>query len=113
MAAKAQQRRLPAASAGTGEEPSRASAAVAVATPEGVPRLTNRIAVQTFLTAFALVVGLISLPGVLEGATTLGRVLAPLPLAAALGLAAWGARLRADLRRAQGQAAPGSSPARP
>lgn len=66
-----------------------------------VTRLTNRTAVQTFLTAFAFVAGLVALPRVLEGASVPGRLLAALPMVAALALAAWGLRLRAELRRAR------------
>lgn len=69
-----------------------------------VTRLVNRVAIQTFLTAFAFVAGLVALPRVLEGASGPGRLLAALPMAAAVGLLAWGLRLRAELRRARDRA---------
>lgn len=69
-----------------------------------VTRLTNRVAVQTFLTAFAFVAGLVALPRALAGASLPGQAVAALPLLAALGLGAWGLRLRAELRRARDRA---------
>jgi hypothetical protein len=68
-----------------------------------VTRLTNRVAVFTFITAFAFVVGLISLPKVFEsGAVAFARVLAAAPLVASMGLLTWVRRLRARLREARG-----------
>lgn len=88
----------------TNDKPSHGPPADARSPLAEVTRLVNRVAIQTFLTAFAFVAGLVALPRVLEGASVTGRLLAALPMAAALGLVTWGLRLRVELRRARDRA---------
>lgn len=65
---------------------------------DDLTRLCNRIAVLTFAAAFGLVVGLVTLSTVLASdAAALGRIVASLPLLAAVAAALRVRRLRAEL----------------
>lgn len=114
MAAKAQRRRTSHEAPVAVPPPRRAPLDEPPAEVSEVTRLINRVAVLTFVTAFAFVVGLIALPKVFDGgAGALGRVLAGAPLVASIGLLAWVRRLRARLREAREGASPTGGAARP
>lgn len=75
-----------------------------------VGTLANRVAILTFVTAFAFIVGLVAAPHALDGDVGVpARVAAALPLLFAGVAAAWTRRARTRLRNAGGGGPAGSA----
>lgn len=100
----------------TGERREQARGKPARTEPEGaarsaeVIRLSNRVAMLTFLTAFALVMALVTVRTMLaDGSGALLRIAAAVPSLTAIAAAVWLRRVRAQLRLAREHDAPSAS----
>lgn len=70
-------------------------------------RLANRAAALAFASAFAIIVGLVALPGAVRPGEPVRRVAALVASVVAIGVTAWTWKARVQLRNARAAAAPG------
>lgn len=70
-------------------------------------RLANRAAALAFASAFAVVVGLVALPGAVRPGEPVRRVAALVASVVAIGVTGWAWKARVQLRNARAASAPG------
>ncbi len=75
-----------------------------------VTRLTNRAAALAFAAAFAIVVALVALPGVLREGEPVRRLAALAAVILAVGMTTWARRVRAELHAARARLAGSPGP---